>query len=130
MLDRIPDRNIWLVYAAILLLGTAYGISLALTALFLAARGFVKEDIGSLAAWLAFGVAFFADGQADLPGMVGLLWILAAAIWMVRGRTPKAGVVPAAPDGAGAVAGAGGASGCGAMSCGGPASPTLACVPM
>ena len=39
----------------------------------------------------------FTKGQADLPTMVGLLWVLAAAIWMLRGRTPKSGaVVPAA----------------------------------
>jgi MFS family permease len=54
--SRIPDRNIWLVYAATLLLATAYGDSIALTALHLDAIGFTKEHIGSLAAWFAGGI--------------------------------------------------------------------------
>ncbi len=56
MLERIPDRNIWLVYAATLILGLAYGDSIALTALHLDAIGFTKAQIGSLAAWFAGGI--------------------------------------------------------------------------
>jgi len=33
--SRIPDRNIWLIYGAIFVLGLAYGDSIALTALHL-----------------------------------------------------------------------------------------------
>lgn len=56
MRGRIPDRNIWLVYGATLLLALAYGDSIALTALHLDAIGFTKEQIGSLAAWFAGGI--------------------------------------------------------------------------
>ena len=56
MLHRIRDRNIRVVYAAALLLGTAYGISIAVIALHLDARGFSKSDIGQLAAFFASGI--------------------------------------------------------------------------
>jgi predicted MFS family arabinose efflux permease len=56
VLARIRDRNIRLVYLAIFLLGTAYGISIAVTALFLDARGFSKAEIGQLAAVFASGI--------------------------------------------------------------------------
>jgi MFS family permease len=54
--DRIKDPNIWLIYAAIFLLGIAYGISISITAIFLDARGYTKSDIGTLAAWFALGI--------------------------------------------------------------------------
>jgi MFS family permease len=60
MLSRIRDRNIWLVYAAVLLLGTAYGLAVALIGLHLDARGFDKTAIGSLAAWFASGIVVLA----------------------------------------------------------------------
>jgi hypothetical protein len=89
---------------------TTYATSLAAYALFLAAVG-VSALVGralpkwlsvsaiAIAAWLSVGVALFADGLADLPGMLGLLWVLAAAIWMVRGRRvqPPAGAMAPAP---------------------------------
>lgn len=56
MRERIPDRNIWLIYAAIFVLGLAYGDSIALTSLHLDAAGFSKGQIGSLAAWFAGGI--------------------------------------------------------------------------
>jgi MFS family permease len=56
VLERIRDRNIRLVYLATLLLGTAYGISIAVIALHLDARGFSKSDIGQLAAIFASGI--------------------------------------------------------------------------
>jgi MFS family permease len=54
--QRVPDRNIWLVYAAIFILGLGYGISLSLVSLHLDARGFTKDDIGDLAIWFAGGI--------------------------------------------------------------------------
>lgn len=54
--SRIPDRNIWLIYAATFVLGLAYGDSIALTALHLDGIGFTKAQIGSLAAWFAGGI--------------------------------------------------------------------------
>ncbi len=56
----ISDRNIWLVYAAILLLGLAYGISLALVGLYLDGNGYSKSDIGSLAVWFAGGIVLLS----------------------------------------------------------------------
>ena len=56
MLARIRDRNIRVVYLAVFLLGTAYGISIAVIALHLDARGFSKSDIGQLAAFFASGI--------------------------------------------------------------------------
>lgn len=60
MRDRIPDRNIWIVYVAIFLVGTAYGTSLAVLALFLDASHFSKQQIGGLAAWFALGIVSFS----------------------------------------------------------------------
>ncbi|WP_437683589.1 MFS transporter [Sorangium sp. So ce131] len=60
MLRRIPDRNIWLIYGAIFLLGLAYGIAISLTAVFLNDRGFTKSDIGLLASCFALGIALFS----------------------------------------------------------------------
>jgi MFS family permease len=56
VLARIPDKNIKLVYAAIFLLGLAYGISIALVPLLLDHRGYTKEEIGSFAAIFASGL--------------------------------------------------------------------------
>ena len=56
MLSNIRDPNIRLVYLATFLLGTAYGISIAVIALHLDARGFSKSDIGQLAAFFAAGI--------------------------------------------------------------------------
>jgi predicted MFS family arabinose efflux permease len=56
VLRRIHDRNIRVVYLAVFLLGTAYGISIAVIALHLDARGFSKADIGQLAAFFASGI--------------------------------------------------------------------------
>ena len=60
MISRIRDRNIWLVYGAVLLLGTAYGLAVALIGLHLDARGFGKQQIGSLAVWFASGIVALA----------------------------------------------------------------------
>ncbi len=56
VLARIRDPNIRLVYLAVFLLGTAYGIAIAVTALHLDARGFTKSEIGQLAAFFASGI--------------------------------------------------------------------------
>jgi MFS family permease len=53
---RIPDRNIWVVYAAILLLGVAYGVSIAVLAIHLDKHGIPKIAMGGLAAAFAFGI--------------------------------------------------------------------------
>src|SRR6516164_2937783 len=54
--DAIADLNVKLVYATILLLGVAYGASLSVTPLELAALKFSKPQIGTLAIWFASGI--------------------------------------------------------------------------
>jgi MFS family permease len=56
MLERIRDRNIWVIYGAILVLGIGYGIAISLIAHHLDARGFSKSEIGSLASSFALGL--------------------------------------------------------------------------
>jgi MFS family permease len=56
LLERIRDRNVWLVYATIFLLGVAYGASLSVTPLQLAFAKFTKPEIGALAAFFAGGL--------------------------------------------------------------------------
>jgi MFS family permease len=67
MLARVKDPATRLVYAASLLVGTGYGVSIALTALRLNELGFGKPAIGSLAAVFACGIVL-----ASIP-MAGLL---------------------------------------------------------
>jgi MFS family permease len=56
VLSRVRDPNIRLIYLAVFLLGTAYGMAIAVLALHLDARGFTKEHIGQLAAFFASGI--------------------------------------------------------------------------
>ena len=67
MLARVKDPATRVVYAAALLVGTGYGVSIALTALRLNELGFGKPAIGSLAAVFACGIVL-----ASIP-MAGLL---------------------------------------------------------
>lgn len=60
MLRRIPDPNIWIIYAAILLLGVAYGVSIAVLAIHLDAHHIPKLAMGGLAASFALGIVSFA----------------------------------------------------------------------
>ncbi|MGH7294008.1 MAG: MFS transporter, partial [Polyangiaceae bacterium] len=74
LLDRVPDPTTRAIYVATLLVGTAYGVSIALTALRLHDLGFGKEAIGSLAAVFASGIVV-----ASLP--------MAAVLRRVRAKT-------------------------------------------
>jgi hypothetical protein len=56
VLDKIQDKNIRLIYAAIFWLGVAYGVPIALSSLLLSQRGYTKADIGTLAAFFAGGI--------------------------------------------------------------------------
>jgi len=56
VLEKIKDKNIRLIYAAIFLLGVAYGVPIALSSLLLSQRGYSKADIGTLAAFFAGGI--------------------------------------------------------------------------
>jgi MFS family permease len=58
--ERIPDPNVWRIYATTWALGLAYGVVVSLLALFLDDRGLDKSAIGSLAAWFALGIILFS----------------------------------------------------------------------
>jgi MFS family permease len=53
---RIPDRNIWVVYATILVLSVAYGLAIALTPIVLTARHLPEHEIGLLASSFGLGL--------------------------------------------------------------------------
>ncbi|MBX3259692.1 MAG: MFS transporter [Labilithrix sp.] len=59
-LARIPDRNVWIIYTAILLLGVAYGVSIAVLAIHLKANGIPELAMGGLAAAFAVGIVTFS----------------------------------------------------------------------
>ena len=60
LLRRIPDRNVWIIYAAILLLGVAYGVSIAVLAIHLKEHGIPELAMGGLAAAFALGIVAFS----------------------------------------------------------------------
>jgi MFS family permease len=66
MLARVKDPATRVVYGASLLVGTGYGVSIALTALRLNELGFGKPAIGSLAAVFASGIVLASIPMAAL----------------------------------------------------------------
>ena len=58
MRPRITDRNIWLVFATIFLVGLAYGLSISVVSLFLDARHFHESKTHriAVAVWFALGI--------------------------------------------------------------------------
>ncbi len=77
---RIQDPNIRIVYLTVFLLGVAYGVSVALIALHLDARGFAKQDIGTLAAWFASGIVALSIPTGALIRRVGAKATLIASL--------------------------------------------------
>lgn len=71
MSRRIRDPNIWVIDAAILLLGVAYGTSIAVLAIHLAAHGIPKLAMGGLSAAFALGIAGFSIPAGWLVRRVG-----------------------------------------------------------
>ena len=59
VLEKVPDRNLWLVNLAILVLATAYGLALSVLAVWLEKLGF-RGEMGSMATFFALGIALFA----------------------------------------------------------------------
>jgi MFS family permease len=79
--SRAPlDRNIWRVYLAVLLLGIAYGLAVAVIALHLDARGFDERAIGGLAVWFASGIVLLAIPSGRLVSRFGGKRVLACAL--------------------------------------------------
>lgn len=54
--ERIPDRNVWVVYATIFVLSIAYGLAIALTPIVLERRGLETDEVGSLASFFGLGL--------------------------------------------------------------------------
>jgi MFS family permease len=78
---RAPlDRNVWRVYVAVLLLGIAYGLSVAVIALHLDARGFHERAIGELAVWFASGIVLLAIPSGKLVSRFGGKRVLTCAL--------------------------------------------------
>ncbi len=94
MLRRIPDRNIWLVYGAIFLLGLAYGIAISLTAVFLDARGFTKRDIGLLASCFALGIVLLS---LPMGALIRRFSAKATLVLSLAGYAAAVGVFPYLP---------------------------------
>jgi MFS family permease len=60
LLASIRDRNIWVIYATIVLLGIAYGTSISVLAVHLDAHHIPKLAMGGLAAAFALGIVTFS----------------------------------------------------------------------
>lgn len=80
MLRRIADRNIWVIYATIVLLGVAYGTSIAVLAVHLDAHHIPKLAMGGLAAAFALGIVVFSLPAGWLVQRAGAKTTLACAL--------------------------------------------------
>jgi MFS family permease len=80
VLRSIRDPNIWRVYKTILLVGTAYGLGVAVIALHLDALGFHEGAIGGLAAWFAMGIVLLSIPAGRLVARWGAKRTLVGAL--------------------------------------------------
>jgi MFS family permease len=80
LLKAVRDPNIWHVYLTILLVGTAYGLGVAVIALHLDALGYHERQIGGLAAWFAMGIVLLAIPAGRLVGALGAKRTLVLAL--------------------------------------------------
>jgi MFS family permease len=97
LLPRVPDPATRAIYATALLLGTAYGVSIALTALRLNELGFTKPEIGSLAAVFGAGIVVASLPAAALMKRVSAKTLLVVAL---LGYAACVGLFPFARSGA------------------------------
>ncbi len=58
--ERVPDRNLWIVYATTWVLATAYGLALALTPIVLHGLALGDVEVSNLAASFGLGIVTFA----------------------------------------------------------------------
>ena len=80
VLRRITDRNIWVIYTAIFLLGMAYGVSIAVLAIHLEANHIPKVAMGGLAAAFATGIVVLALPSGTLVQRFGAKRTLLVAL--------------------------------------------------
>lgn len=77
---RIADRNIWVIYATVVLLGIAYGTSIAVLAIHLDAHHIPKLAMGGLAAAFALGIVVFSIPAGWVVQRFGAKATLACAL--------------------------------------------------
>ncbi|MDB4944256.1 MAG: putative glucarate transporter [Labilithrix sp.] len=77
---KIRDTNIWVVYAAIVVLGIAYGTSISVLAVHLAVLGISKQAMGGLAATFALGIVVFSIPVGSIVARFGAKPSFAAAL--------------------------------------------------
>jgi MFS family permease len=80
VLKRIADRNIWVIYATIALLGIAYGTSIAVLAVHLDAHGIPNVAMGGLASAFALGICVFSIPAGVIVKRLGAKTTLAASL--------------------------------------------------
>ena len=80
MLRRIADRNIWVIYATVVLLGIAYGTSIAVLAVHLDALHIPKLAMGGLAAAFALGIVALSIPAGWFVQRLGAKATLAASL--------------------------------------------------
>jgi MFS family permease len=79
--ERVSDANIYRVYAITLALGVAYGLAIAVLAVYLDQRGFGEIAIGKLAAFFAGGLVCFSLPLGALIRRFSAKQTLAAALF-------------------------------------------------
>jgi MFS family permease len=80
VLKRIADRNIWVIYATIALLGIAYGTSIAVLAVHLDAHGIPNVAMGGLASAFALGICVFSIPAGFVVKRLGAKMTLAISL--------------------------------------------------
>jgi fucose permease len=80
VLRRIADRNIWVIYATVVLLGIAYGTSIAVLAVHLDALHIPKLAMGGLAAAFALGIVALSIPAGWFVQRLGAKATLAASL--------------------------------------------------
>lgn len=79
--DILKDRNIRVAYVMCLMLGIAYGIAMAITAVYLnKERGIDEDTIGKLAFFFSAGIAIFAVPMGALVRIWSPRWMLVVAL--------------------------------------------------
>ncbi|MGE3309733.1 MAG: MFS transporter [Limisphaerales bacterium] len=89
--EHLPDRNLWVIYATMLVLSTAYGIALAVLPIVLEGRRIEQDVAGELASWFALGLVVFAIPSGPLIRRFSARWILAVSI---AGYAVMIGILP------------------------------------
>lgn len=92
---RITDPNIYRVYATTFALGVAYGLAIAVLAVYLDQRGFSETQIGDLAVAFAFGIVAFSLPMGALIRRYSAKRMLA---WSLFGYALTVGVFPLLPS--------------------------------